>query len=327
MPPETYTDLRGDPTAILNGGINAGPIDSPIDSPIDGLNLVPPTRGLSADLAIYRMRCPRCQRLYSVHSNVVQAAITSSGSLNEKLGQISGQNLGLQFQCQSETCKGRFEVALVHENDLLSDVLPTRPLEVATEPVPYTEAYTETPCPKCEGKNALAALECRHCGVVFAKLAKKAKDAGGERLERLEDFGGRRELAELWTALMRDYENREKHERFVEECYRTGCLSVAAQRYARILVTTPNEEIAKTMRRRIIGLASFKTESVVGTESEPEPTMGFRFPKMNNIILMLGGAVMTMGFLLPGVRDLVGLGAAAVALGIGVRFFLSPKSF
>jgi hypothetical protein len=280
----------------------------------------------SLDFATYRLRCPRCQRLYSVHANAVQTAISARSP-----------SLGLRFQCQSENCNCRFEVSLVHENDLLADVLPTRELlskeSVARNPEQRHRGtilpapLAETPCPKCQGKNALTAIECRLCGVVFAKIAKDAKGLTGERVERLEDFGGRRELADLWTVLLNDYENRDNHDRFIEACYRTGCLGVAAQRYTRILVATPNEELAKTMRRRIMGLASFKMETVNDAAIEPEPTSGFRFPRVNNIILMLGGAAMAMGFLLPGVRDLVGLGAAAVALGVGGRFFLSPRSF
>lgn len=308
MPPENQFEPRSD--TRLESRIDAHAFEN---IPATAENESVGATGLGAIFANYKMRCPRCQRLYSVNAGLVQAAYSPRALVQP-----------LRFQCQSETCKSRFEVGPLSEADLMADVLPTHDVPhapVRPRAAGETAPLEETPCPKCQGRNFLSATECRHCGVVFSKYVKV------EKLERLEDFGGRRELAELWSAIMGDYENRENHERFIEECYREGLLNIASQRYARILSATPNEEIARAMRRRITGLASFKAETATGPGGGPSAKPGFRIPKMNDLILVLGGATMTIGFMIPGCRDLVGVGSAAIALGVGVRFFLGPKSY
>lgn len=271
--------------------------------------------------SVYKMRCPNCQKLYSVQSQVMLSA-----------------SLPLQFQCQS--CQTRFETPVLEMRDLYNETLttyeitplvptaafraPVKPPEVTTREV-TVHPIAEAACPKCRGMNAASATECKHCGIVFEKYAKTA------RAEKNEELGVRRELADLWTAILDDYSNQEKHDRFVEECYKSNALPFAAQKYSRILGAAPNEDIAKAMRRRIIGLSSFKTETATAASVRKEAAEAdvaanfFRYLKVSHIVFMVGGALIAAGFLLPASRDLVGLGLAMILLAIGVVYF-RPKS-
>lgn len=252
--------------------------------------------------ATYKMRCPRCQRLYSVQAQVLLAA-----------------SLPLQFQCQS--CQTRFETPVLSMRDLYNEILTTT--EIAPlHPAEAKSGEGEATCPKCRGRNAFDAAECRHCGIVFEKFAKAV------RSDQLEELGGRRELAEAWENLLEDYNNLEVHESFVEECYKADALAFAARRYSRILGAAPNEEIAKGMRRRIIALASFKAETGKSSDEEKsvsrDSTSLLSHLKVTHVVFMVGGALMALGFLLPAAKDLIGLGLAMIMLAMGVRYF-RPK--
>lgn len=217
--------------------------------------------------ATLQMRCPKCEKLFSVQSHLVAAAVAP-----------------LKFQCTS--CQSRFLVphGSTHETGYLE-----------TREIPANERTAVQKAP--------------------AHLLK----AKSEKVPGEISFAGRRELAVQWAAIMNDYDNVTLHEQFISECYSADCLPFASQKYARILSAAPTEDIARSMRRRIIALASFRAEPVGETHSRR-----FRIPAMNGLVIALGSAAMTMGFMIPGLKDLAGLGLATVLCCLGVRYFLRP---
>jgi hypothetical protein len=49
-------------------------------------------------------------------------------------------------------------------------------------------------------------------------------------------------------------------------------------------------------------------------------------PGINSMILFMGGALLVVGFLLPGMKSLVAIGFSAVLLGLGIHFFVRHPS-
>ena len=268
--------------------------------------------------SLLKMRCPNCQKNYSVEESWVHAA-----PLNSQRGFVTP----LRFECFS--CKSRFEAlrpptpgATTLETNLIPVSAPS-PMQ-PTSGVPRAEraALAKVPliaqtlkCPKCGVRTNGLATECLSCGVVFSRYKPLPDGVVGEiRLE------GRRDILELWETIIGDYEDEIRHERFVEVCADAGCLAYAAQKYSRILAVSPQEEIARRMKKRIVALASYPLE-MRGTNG----VHTFRVPKFVDLILFLGSATMTAGLIFPHMKSMAGVGLAAIVLALGVRFFLRPR--
>ena len=185
---------------------------------------------------------------------------------------------------------------------------------LATEKVPMV--IGDFKCPKCSVKTSATATECVQCGLLFAKYRPVFEEGipGEIRLE------GRRDLADLWATVLTDYSDESKHYKFIAACDAAGCLPYASQKYARVLTAVPHEDVAKRMRRQIIALASAKAEM-----GGANGLWSFRIPGFNALAIALGAAAMTIGFILPGMRNLTGIGASMLALSIAVRLFLRPS--
>lgn len=244
--------------------------------------------------AAYQMHCPKCHKLYSVEAQTVRTA-----------------KRPLRFQCLA--CAVRFAVRPL----LDADVAPAQ-----------NKGLDSVPLKPREGKLVTYALEHlpdqnSNKTNVKAPAVDAAPGEGGPVVSGSKtgaiSLAGRHELAELWRHVMENYEDEARHDKFVQACFRAQCLPFASQKYARILAAAPTEELARKMRKCIVGLASFRME----VASSQNPVV-FRIPSMNSLILALGSACMTIGLVLPKQKDLVGVGLAAVLLGFGVRYFLRP---
>jgi phage FluMu protein Com len=256
--------------------------------------------------AYLKMRCPDCNKLYSVDSAWFQdPGPDGDGSL--------------QFDCAA--CSTRFAAVLSTGDTPFLETfrVPEAAMEIPeAEPAPLAVRETspavpvvEAKCPKCEAPHPATAQECASCGLIFAKFKPVFEGMVGEvRLT------GRQELVELWERVVANYEDEAMHDQFISACFDAEALAFASQKYGRVLAAAPQEEIAQIMKKKIMGLASFKAESRGSFRS-----WQFRLPGFNSVVMALGGAVMTLGLLLPNSNNLTGIGVAAIALGIGVRFF------
>ncbi len=131
-------------------------------------------------------------------------------------------------------------------------------------------------------------------------------------------LGAKPELILLWKRIIDDYEDGSKHEAFLSACLKTGALAYAAHKYGRILQQFPDEEIARRMRKRLVALASSPAEPVGDLA---KPVMGVRMPGLNSMAIALGTATAVMGLSFPDMQNMTGVGAAMVALALGLRFF------
>jgi hypothetical protein len=285
---------------------------------------------VSGSSSSYKMRCPTCQKLYSVQSE-----------------QIENATAALKFQCVS--CQEPFQARLAHNGGVgfvevsilgATDSISQSPrarsetqtvleksIEKRTEK-PSAEgplrarqtvekvplAVSELRCPKCGSRNVLSATDCRFCGVVFSKVKLNSD------IESDPGLAAHPQLIQLWEAALSNYEEPSRHEAFIKACAEAEYLQFAGLKYSKLLAITPHDETARVMKTRVIALASLKT--VQAQVKSPKP---FRIPSINNIMLGSGGGLMMMGMILPTVRNLAGVGFAALILAIGVRFFMRPE--
>lgn len=258
---------------------------------------------LNSEPVLLKMRCPSCSKLYSVEPQ----SLTSPS---------------LRFECVDCKCQFEAKRSASYDVTILETLqLPAPAFEkprMPTHEVPLS-ALSVRECPKCQTPTSFTATDCLKCGVIFAKYKAPVKIVEGVVGEIRVD--GRRDIVELWDDVLENYWDSSRHDAFVTACFDADLLAFASQKYARILTASPSDEMAREMRRKIIALASFKTE--------PRPrglSPRFRVPKFNNLILVFGGAVLTMGQMLPNMKNLTGIGIAAIALALGVRFFLQRPS-
>ncbi|MES2857184.1 MAG: hypothetical protein V4692_15050 [Bdellovibrionota bacterium] len=268
---------------------------------------------LIAGSETYRMRCPSCRKLYSVepkHFALNNLSTTGAGALSK----------ASQFECVD--CETQFGAILGPDStvaEALDTFIPEQP--VVLREIPKTESVAVPvsssvvvgrSCPKCATRNVTTAQECRSCGIVFAKF----RTGGEERVMSEIQLAGRLELVSFWDTVAADYQNVDLHQEFVMACEKAGCLPFASHKYANILAVAPEEEIARKMRKQIIGFASRKLDKPAAQSFK------FPLPSFNSLILLLGTFALVVGMGLPGASEVTPVGGAMIALAIGMRVFM-----
>ncbi len=127
-------------------------------------------------------------------------------------------------------------------------------------------------------------------------------------------------IADLWSAVQESYDSEWRHQEFILACYRAGCLYYASQKYARILNTSPTEEIAQKMQGQIEALV-LKDRFSRGTEVVTHGST-----RMSSFIAIIGLVIAFVGFMSPNFRNLVGVGISIFVMATGLRFFISKPN-
>ena len=280
-----------------------------------------------------RTRCPHCMKLFAIETSALEM-LTAAGVRRA------------EFKCTGESCQGVFAIALPLDPDLERlAMVPSIPLRESTPiPEPVMEpasvevsqsaaiaaplkkaAVEERECARCGAANPVASLDCVRCGIIFERSVTGSAGRSGLDLEfRVEEelaLGGSRELAQLWDLVIEDYEDRIRHERFLNACRDSEALSYAAKKYSQILVAAPQDEIARFMRNKIVALISIKAE-----RSRIPFQLGFRIPKFNTLILLLGSILFVAGILMPQVKNMMEIGLSSILLALGISFALRERT-
>jgi hypothetical protein len=212
---------------------------------------------------------------------------------------------------------------------------------VGTRWSPPETNITETPvmpvreelfsCPKCTTPYASGDTECTKCGVVFLKL----EEAAQRRELQISDtpVTAAREVKELWEIALQDYENFPAHQNFITAAWADGSLEYAAHVYGRILQVNPHDEMAQKAQHQIQALADARFQVVSqGVESQNRAWLeGLQFFKMAalslrkikfmTVVMVMCGAVIMTGLLLPHLRNLVGLGTSILFFVLALRYY------
>lgn len=281
-----------------------------------------------------RMRCPNCNRLYSVEMDslvsLAGAGVTRAefSCSQKQCGQVFGVQLPLTRAELSRPVLPTFALMTAvsletppsvrrspqpqhqprpQSRDVDSRVAVKAPLKKDIKQIAYEHSRE---CPRCQSTNDMKSTECVRCGVVFEHLS-------DVNIEEEISLGGSKELFAAWNLVIEDYEDRIRHERFLELCRRERALSYGAKKYSQILVSAPHDLIARQMRNKIVALVSSQAEN-----SNLPTHLNLRIPKFNQMALFLASILFFVGMMAPGLERLMHLGAAMIALTLSVRLMM-----
>jgi len=172
-------------------------------------------------------------------------------------------------------------------------------------------------CPKCGTHYAGGDTECTKCGLVFLQFKEAPRPTADQARASVE-------VRELWEAVIADYQNFERHQHFVNAAAVDRSLPYAAGQYARILEVCPQDESAQKAQKEISSIAFARFDANAVRTREPQSifaAISFRKIKLTSYILVLCGAVITMGFILPHQRNLVGVGTSIMFFILALRYY------
>ena len=318
-----------------------------------GLNPTPPHPAPSGDLrpAMTRTRCPGCQKLFAVETETLNA-MARAGVIRAEFTcttEMCHESFGLDLPLRAEHAElsvvpairlSKTPLALAVPDVKANDVTvpKSEPMEdpggssnskreappVAALEVPLRSNFKsskkslliERECPRCGVMNASNLNECARCGIIFDRYLETNEAQVQEELA----LGGTRELALLWDKVLEDYEDRIRHDRFLNACRDASALSYASKKYSQILVAAPQDDIARLMRNRIVAMISVRAES-----SRLPIRLSFRIPKLNSMALFGGTVLFVWGLAMPQLKNIMEIGLSLMLLSIGVRLALRAR--
>lgn len=180
-------------------------------------------------------------------------------------------------------------------------------------------------CPRCRTYNSAVASRCIACNSELQKKSQfdsfiwrksQSLNRSPNANEVAQRFSGTLHVAKLWEKVIQNYNQESFHQDFIMACYRSDCLQYAAQKYTRILNSSPSEGIASKMQTQVLGLANKLNIRVPKDEPIAPKT---KFPIM---ISVMGGILVSVGLLVPAANNLIGLGASFLLLSAGLAFYL-----
>lgn len=104
-------------------------------------------------------------------------------------------------------------------------------------------------CPECSYENLKGSVSCKRCLLIFEKYEKK-------NLKLSSQVATSKKLEDLWGDTLSEYENMEKHEKFISEALKEKKLPYASQQYRKMLDLNGVDEIATKMINKIINVAT-----------------------------------------------------------------------
>ena len=282
--------------------------------------------------ALTRTRCPGCQKLFAVETETLNS-MSEAGVIRA------------EFTCTGELCREAFGIDLPLSHDLMTlaiipavrltklaekqseprpEIRPDAPPKSAPPSVAAVQAplraksgtVSERECPRCSAMNAASMNECVRCGIIFDRYI----EANEAQLEEELALGGTRELSLLWDKTLEDYEDRIRHDRFLNACRDANALSYASKKYSQILIAAPQDDIARLMRNRIVAMISMRAES-----SRFPIRLSFRIPKINSMALFGGSILFVWGVAMPQMKNMMEIGLSLILLAIGVRLALRAR--
>jgi len=245
-----------------------------------------------------RMRCPECLKLYSVNSSEIFESKPKFACLD------CGENFWIPFPEALAKTEGLIGYRV--REKITDDKSSPPTLGAQVSKLVFN-------CPACAAPYSGGEKECAHCGVIFEKFELRQKN--------LEAPPASRELRELWDKVLDNYEDKAAHQHFVSQALGEGAAEYASYQYRQILDLNPSDSTAKQGQQMIGALSLASIESRVAVAAGPK--FNFSLPKLSlgTFMIFLCGLVIAMGLLIPGARNLVGMGSAFLFLMLALRFY------
>ena len=119
--------------------------------------------------------------------------------------------------------------------------------------------------------------------------------------------------------MVESYDNFHIHEDFLAAAQMESALSYALYKYKQILDVNPSDDLALKAQDMISALMNARVDASIQSREERQ----FKMPKLRvgTFIILLCGIVMAMGLVIPGARNLVGVGSAALFFVLALRYY------
>ncbi len=245
-----------------------------------------------------RVRCPDCLKPFVVKEYLIT-------------------NDEPQFSCSS--CATHFWIPYAQSRGLdeFLGIEIQRPTPAATTPKKI--AIPEKTCPKCGFSNPNDKDECGSCGVVISKY-EMIKNEGNTKIPI--------HLLESWERALDDYENEQLHTSFINQCLKLKEIDYAVKKYSDILKAYGGDKVALVMKKKLMAIAqaqittptkpqTSRLKKDITTKNQSRTTQKLLFALMGFGLLLLA-----FGQLVPGFKNLMGLGASLVFISLTLYVYL-----
>ncbi len=268
---------------------------------------------LQGRMSSFKLRCPECFKLYVVKASDIREPRPRFECLSCKT------QFWIPFDesLDSQEILG-FPLAWLEENEEKAQAGTEKQLD---QKPPQEQVSAEFHCPKCESPYAVGETECRQCGLIFAKFDWVNSQGTADHLASAE-------LKFLWHQAKMDYEDKSAHQKFLAACQKEDNLVYAAAQYGRILEAEPGDPMAQSMSQAVQALTSFplEREGLLGRASGAKasaarPRGSWPWPRLSSWIILVSSMLIVVGYFLPALRNMVGVGAALIFLSIALRMY------
>lgn len=261
-------------------------------------NFIQPNESLSK----IKVSCPNCLKLFAVSPNEIQETRP-------------------RFQCNS--CHQKFWIAYPESLEQPNGVIgfPLDWVEDANnEYIPQEQEELISPnvtsepsfeCIKCGGLNPTKAKECASCGVVFEKIIENKSVYASQ------------ELQTSWEKVIEDYENESTHDDFLRLAGVENNYAYAASKYQGIFEACPSDELASGMIQKIEAIVSAPVEVAAAEVKAAMPTKKsfLQRIRIGSLLILMCTIVIAMGYFVPSLRNLMGIGTAVLFILLALRFY------
>ncbi len=131
------------------------------------------------------------------------------------------------------------------------------------------------------------------------------------------------QVEEEWALVLKHYESRDAHNKFIEFCKENGELDFAAEQYAKLLKINPNDQIASSFLK--------KMEFTLDTKMQFDAIKNSSFFSKSFLItagvVLCGVMMIALGSILLQNKNIAGLGIGLVFFTFAAKAFFQPRPF
>lgn len=177
---------------------------------------------------------------------------------------------------------------------------------------PVAPAQAPFSCPKCNEPYYAEQKDCKKCGLIFSKF----------RLQESEgDVSASKEQKNRWQLVVDNYTDENVHQEFLRSCLKGENLEYAADRYQKMLKLNPLDDTAKKLHSEVMALSVAKVESHAPARQDLERRRKTLGTRLSHFVIVLSTMVIVIGYFVPELRNLTGLGAATLFFVVALKYY------